>query len=894
MASTKVEIIGGQLSGAVLDNAASEATLRDLVNSINKMNSMTARAMGGGSGGGAGGGGGGGTAGSFNALSKAANGLGAALGTVTGSLAKFGKGAIGAMAGLTTNLLKGSERLSEYSRVLNDELIGNLPVVGGALSALGSVVVATIELIEGWNDNLKQSSKFGASFNNSISELKAALNGTSLEAEDLISVVRQNAAGFTGLGGTVTKGAKAFVNVAKSMPLQKLMDMGFTIEEVQGGLGQYLTTVARGSVINKASTASLSAGAERYIKNLDLLSKLTGKSAEQLQNDMAVASQDAMYRLEMLKLGKDEREKMEKGLQDFVARFGAGGAELYKQIALQMPPLTQNTRLYAATLPGVVQEVENLQRAAKNTSIGVDKFGSIAKDALVDSIMSAVRSGRDLDGVLRAAASGMGDTAGNIYEVFGPILKQIADLGGPAELTREKLLDMIKSAEEEQKKRDPLVSGLNSVTLAARKMKQEIQDIGLEAVQSVIKAFGGDDGKGGLAAGATNLSTAFKKFSDEVLRPLAKELGPALKGFITQMNSPEGRDAFVNSIKLMMSEAMIELKYSIGKDSWMARQLGIGIGEEDYNRLKDELKGRTTTEGLNYKGPALREFMATVAQAEGGGDPSTGHPTDPKTGKKLSTALGAFQITEETLKGINKQFNTNFSMEDRQDPKKSVQMMQLLAGQRLKEMQTLGGRQDFTAEEQYLGHFFGAEGAIRLFRAPRNDLVSKHVSPKSFEANQATLVKRDGTVRTVQEVIDNVSNHFRKKRAEALSPGASSFVKDILGSGFYSGTLGAGGIGGNPGSQGRYFADFGSGRFTKLHGMEAVLTPKQLVDTVAAVSDATAKSFIGAGSQNGMGEMISGLNTNISTLIGLSKEQLNISKLQLSVQRKLNPDLFAV
>ena len=894
MASTKVEIIGGQLSGAVLDNAASEATLRDLVNSINKMNSMTARAMGGGSGGGAGGGGGSGTAGSFNALSKAANGLGAALGTVTGSLAKFGKGAIGAMAGLTTNLLKGSERLSEYSRVLNDELIGNLPVVGGALSALGSVVVATIELIEGWNDNLKQSSKFGASFNNSISELKAALNGTSLEAEDLISVVRQNAAGFTGLGGTVTKGAKAFVNVARSMPLQKLMDMGFTIEEVQGGLGQYLTTVARGSVINKASTASLSAGAERYIKNLDLLSKLTGKSAEQLQNDMAVASQDSMYRLEMLKLGLKEREKMEKGLQDFTARFGAGGAELYKQIALQMPPLTQNTRLFTATMPGVVQQVENLQRAAKNTSIGVDKFGSVTKDALVDSIMSAVRSGQSLDGVLRAAASGMGDTAGNIYEVFGPILKQIADLGGPAELTREKLLDMIKSAEAEQKKRDPLVSGLNSVTLAARKMKQELQDIGLEAVQSVIKAFGGDDGKGGLAAGATNLSTAFKEFSDKVLRPAAKELGPALKGFIDQMNSPEGRDAFINSIKLMMSEAMIELKYSIGKDSWMARQLGIGIGEEDYNRLKDELKGRTTTEGLNYKGPALREFMATIAQAEGGGNPKAGNPIDPKTGKPRSTALGAFQITDDTLRGINKQFNTNFTSEDRQDPKKSVQMMQLLAEQRLKQMQKLGGRKEFTGEEQYLGHFFGASGAIRLLNAPRNELISKHVDSGAFEKNKATMLRADGTERTVQEVIDNVSNYYRKRRTEALGSGSSDFVKGILGSGFYSGTLGAGGIGGNPGSQGRYFADFGSGRFTKLHGMEAVLTPKQLVDTVAAVSDATAKSFIGAGSQNGMGEMISGLNTNISTLIGLSKEQLNISKLQLSVQRKLNPDLFAV
>lgn len=879
MANSRVEIISGQLAGTVLENAASEATLRDLVNSINKMNTANSRA--------------GGAAGSPSAaiggLSAASSTLSKSFDSVGKSLNRFSKGAVGAMAGLTATLLKGSEKLSDYTKVLNDELIANIPIVGGALSGLGNVITSSIQTFESWNDSLKQATQFGASFNNNILMMRQAAGEAYLGLDDFVAILRENREGLIGLGGTATRGAKAFSKVASELMKPgglgtTLVDMGYSVEAVQGGLAKFLTTTMKGTRFEMMNSAKLAELSGKYLINLDKITKLTGKSAEQQTNDMQIAAQDNMYRLEMLKLLPRERAKMEAGLAEFTARFGPAGAELFKQVALGMPPLTTNTRLLTATMPGAVDAVIKLQRSAKNTSIGMDKYSAMSNETMADAVMSAVRSYGSLENIFKAAASGADGTAAQLYEAYGPILTQIANLGGGTEITREKLLALAKQAQKEQKDRETITQTLNRFGLATRQVRNELQLVFLEAIKSLTTAFGDPNGKGGLSGGVTNLSIMFKEFSEKTLKPLARDLGPALKKFIGYLSTDEGRDLIVENIKLLFASAMLELKYSIGKDSWLARQLGIGISEEEYLQRRDELEGRRVGASLDLRGPAEKNYLATVAQLESGGNP--------RAAAETSTARGLYQFLEGTVGDINKRYGTSYTLEDRFNPKKATEMMQLFTSGNKQRLTKLLGRAP-SNEELYMAHMLGADGANKFLRADRSANVSSAVGSEAFEKNKKFFTT-GGREKTVQETIDTYLRKYQQRNLEVTRGQTTDTIKQLLGPGFATGTLGAGGVLGNPGSPGKYFADFGSGRFTQLHGLEAVLTPKQLIDTVEKVSDTTAKSFIGAGSQNGMGEMISSLNSNMSTLIGLTKQQLDISRSQLSVQKKLNPDMFMV
>jgi hypothetical protein len=880
MANSRVEIISGQLAGTVLENAASEATLRDLVNSINKMNVATSRGAARGAGN---------PAAAMGGLSAASSTLSKSFDSVGKSLNRFSKGAVGAMSGLTATLLKGSEKLSDYTKVLNDELIANIPIVGGALSGLGNVITSSIQTFESWNDSLKQATQFGASFNNNLLLMRQAAGEAYLGLDDFVAILRENREGLIGLGGTATRGAKAFGKVASDLMKPgglgtTLVDMGYSVEAVQGGLARFLTTTMKGTRFEMMNSARLAELSGKYLINLDKITKLTGKSAEQQENDMQVASQDSMFRLEMMKLGVDERAKMEAGLAEFTARFGPAGAELFKQVALGMPPLTTNTQLLSATMPGAVDAVLKLQRSAKNTSIDMDQYSQMSNETMADAVMSAMKSYGSLEQILKAGAAGAEGTASQIYEAYGPILKQIANLGGSTEITRDRLIDLAKQAQQEQKDREEITTSLNQFGLASRQIRNELQLVLIEAVKSLSSAFGNPNGEGGLAGAVKFLSEGFKEFTEKTLMPLAKDVGPALKKFITMLSSEEGRNLIVDNIKRLFEHVILEVQHAIGKNNRLARLFGIGISTEEYEQEKARLDGEAMqsrtgpvsgSSGSPLSGGLGGNYLATIAQLESSGDVNAQ--------AKTSSAAGMFQITKGTLNLLNKKFGTAYTLDDRFDPKKATEMASLLTDDNRRVMESLLGRSP-TDIEMYMAHMLGPSTANKMLRASRTTGINQVVSGAQFVANREFFTS-NGRNKTVQEVIDSYIQKYNQRQNEVLAGNTTDAVKTLLGPGYASGTLG---------STGKFFNDFGNGRLTMLHGQEAVLTPEQLYKTVEDASDATAKSFIGAGSQNGMGEMISSLNSNMSTLIGLTMQQLDISRSQLSVQKKLNPDMFMV
>jgi hypothetical protein len=239
VANTKVEILGGQLDGTILQNAASEATLRELVNAIN---GMTGKKTGPAGSGGAGGGGGlfgGGLKKQQEELEKQ-----------TSSLGKMFKGAGTALGQLTGGMVSGKMKMADMVGVLT-EFGSTFPVVGGIIKVFGGVVTTAISNMQEWNEQLKIANVSGAAFSNNLFELKLAATRSYMELDEFVSMVAENRKELIGLGGTVTAGAKAFSELAEEVNKsggvgQTLTDMGWSTQRINTAMLKYAASTGMG------------------------------------------------------------------------------------------------------------------------------------------------------------------------------------------------------------------------------------------------------------------------------------------------------------------------------------------------------------------------------------------------------------------------------------------------------------------------------------------------------------------------------------------------------------------------------------------------------------------------------------------------------------------------
>jgi hypothetical protein len=100
------------------------------------------------------------------------------------------------------------------------------------------------------------------------------------------ALLAQNSENLARFGGTVEQGVKQFAGVAEGIQRSGLQTeferMGMSVDSINKGTAAYLKTQLMTGASAAKSQAELTAGAAEYIRQQDILSKLTGKSAETL------------------------------------------------------------------------------------------------------------------------------------------------------------------------------------------------------------------------------------------------------------------------------------------------------------------------------------------------------------------------------------------------------------------------------------------------------------------------------------------------------------------------------------------------------------------------------------------------------------------------------------
>jgi hypothetical protein len=383
-----------------------------------------------------------------------------AIGGLLGSVA-------GGFTGLAKEFVNGGNNLQDFAQ--------HIPIVGGLLGGFAGYIDNTVS-------TFRTLSSTGAAFGNDMLETRRSAAQMGLSLDEFAGLITNNAGNLAALGGSVTLGAERFKkmndNIKKSGDFAALKNMGFTVEEVNEGMGDYIDLQRRMGTLQGKSTAELAAGSADYLKQVDLLAKVTGKTREEAEKALREQAADAAIRgmMNQFEKGSQELKNFQLSLGIIEEMGGATGAAM-KDLLDGMPSGPETAQFLnmmgdagpamqdALKQIGDGADPQVLLDAMKNGGGEMEKFANMDADARAQYIAS-----------LRDQQPAMAEFLDNATRMI--------DIGG-----RD-----LDAAKKEQDARDATTDAFTTFEDAIRKARGIIQeafvDSGIfEAAGTMVKDF---------------------------------------------------------------------------------------------------------------------------------------------------------------------------------------------------------------------------------------------------------------------------------------------------------------------------------------------------------------------------------------------------------------------
>lgn len=145
-----------------------------------------------------------------------------------------------------------------------------------------------------------------------------------------------------------------------------------------------------------------------------------------------------------------------------------------------------------------------------------------------------------------------------------------------------------------------------------------------------------------------------------------------------------------------------------------------------------------------------RDYYMTVNHIESGGRSRAKAST--------SSAYGPFQFTEGTWNRYVKKIGKDYSLEDRADYGKALEVMQAFTEDN-RRILTSSLRRPVTNMELYTAHFLGPQGAVKFLQADDNENASK-ILTRAALSNKAVFKTKTGRDRTVGEIKELIARKY--------------------------------------------------------------------------------------------------------------------------------------
>ena len=451
----KIKAPGSDLDDAVLQNAATEATLKKLVDALGGRGSSTGAKV-------------------AATANKSAKGL--------EDLRKQSK-----------NTENQFEKLQNRSKVLSEGIkdFGHSLMVtgrkfGDLVQPLASVMsklnpsmaffygtmLALVNEVDRQVEVFRELSQQGADFGAGIFGSRMAAIEAGLSLDLFKEQVLANTGTFGLLGGSVSRGVKVFTNVSRNIQRDfqpTLSRLGFTMLETSDYITDYLEIQTSLGKAQQMSQEDLTDGSKDYLLQLDLLSRVTGQSRKQLSEELKRQGQDLRLKSLMATMDKDAQSN----LQAIVAGLGSVDPKLKSAIEEMIVTGGNPVSDFGRMLASQNSELVNLAAGVRNGSVSSAEFAAGMRRAA-----AAANSNKEsLLGLATAAAV----TGNDMYLVQASLLS----------LTeyQSKATEVTKQQQEAQKDATKAVTNFDSQMQKFRNALINLISPALEAVGFGLSAM---------------------------------------------------------------------------------------------------------------------------------------------------------------------------------------------------------------------------------------------------------------------------------------------------------------------------------------------------------------------------------------------------------------------
>jgi len=301
-----------------------------------------------------------------------------------------------ALSPLISQLLAGTDKASV--------VFGTLEKFAGPLSGVVNIFGRLAKFQEENLEAYQKMAKAGVNFGGSLTDMRTAAASTYMTLDQFGQVMKENAGTFAKMGGSVNDGAKAFIAISntlnKSALGSDLRALGYTSQEVNQGMIDYIGITGGRTRKELQNTEQLAKAGANYLENLDGLSKLTGESKDALAAKMKQDAANEAWQMYLLTLDEVGREKANKANLEANARGGKGAAEALQARLMGLPPQTEAAKKFVGTLQN----------------------GNAAVNKLADDVNDSSKSLKDMDKTAAGVSVGMAADGERLKQVGSAIL----------------------------------------------------------------------------------------------------------------------------------------------------------------------------------------------------------------------------------------------------------------------------------------------------------------------------------------------------------------------------------------------------------------------------------------------------------------------------------------
>ncbi len=392
-----------------------------------------------------------------NKLGKVGSVVGSLLSDLVGGLTAT----VGNLVKFAASTLSGKAQMSGLFDAFKD-----LPIIGTVASLFGAIVKLQEENLQVYRD-LNSS---GVNFGTSLSQLRVDFLEMGLTAESFTRLMKDAGETLVTMGVTATAGAKQLKAVNKELLANHkgLLSLGFSYEQLNHLTLDYAKAMGGLSEQQQRDSKYTAKLVAEYGKELDLLSKITGKSREQIQKDLEKQTQESNWKAFMASKDEKTRLKLEKVLKDVTAVYGEAGGDIAKARAMGFAVQSEAGQMLYSLATNAGRSIDQMIDSASNGSVSVKQIEEESSRRQAKLQMELAKAYPQLASVFQALAL-QGDQTYAKISVMPEVYARLTN----ANITSEEQLYRVIEAEKIRLKSIEDATAANQAELQAQLASEE-------------------------------------------------------------------------------------------------------------------------------------------------------------------------------------------------------------------------------------------------------------------------------------------------------------------------------------------------------------------------------------------------------------------------------------